>query len=105
MPQNDIDEFELSDEEINFFSSVSLDEADEDTLEALEKMADFYGVDIGEPDPNAEFPDIDYSIFEQDEDTSEEWGDFEIDKYLDDIFELEDIEEIEGDEIEIITSP
>jgi hypothetical protein len=101
MAVNDSDEFELSDEEIEFFSSVNINEADEDTLEALEKMAEFYGIEIGDPDPNTEFPEIDYSIFEEEE-PEEEWGDFEIDDYLDSIFDLENLEDLE--DIEIITS-
>lgn len=104
----DFDNFDdLTPEEIDFFSSIDLDSADDDTLEAIENMAEYYDINIGDPaEPGSFFmPEIDYSIFQQEE-PGEELGDFELEGLLDDYAEAttEEVEELDP-EIEIITSP
>ena len=86
----DIDFDDLTPEELEFFANLDLDKVTEDQFEAIEDMASFFDLDIPDPDPDW-FPDLNFDIFEQD--GEEELGELEMDDYLDELEETEDIGE------------
>jgi len=96
---------ELSPEELDFFANLNLSEYDPDVLESIEEQAEYYDILINEPENITEAPLFDFGdLFEPEEESAEEWGEFEIDDLIDEYFET-DIEELSDIFEDIFVSP